>query len=590
MFGKDKNCLLKKLIILCLITISTLSVLFVYNKKSILLFLLVTSVVCFLYQKMIKSTIENRTEIIGAIYTFLLAMAIVVGYKVHYISMRSNIYENYIDIDWSDLLTGIAFAVLLYPGIILLLQLINQCKISSNSLGKKLNNKKFFFVAWFVIFVAWIPYLLTFYPGGLVGDGAHTLEEALQEGVPSSNHWVVFYILTLKFFLWIGSFISTDINIGVFIYAVFESIVFAAICAMVATKIRRKGVPSLVAGGTVLVYALSGFFASYSMSLWKDSLFSAAVVLMVLFLWDMPEDTAISLRDCLKFGVLSLFICFWRNNGLYVLVLCLFGIAVLVKKQGIRLLLAGLSVVVITVIVQGPVYNHLGIHKDSLVESFSVPIQQVAAAINVGAELTDYQKEILYSMIPEEKWAANYCPTLSDDLKNSTDISYLNNHAFDFLTVWAQLMIPHFETYVKAYLMQMLGFWQPGVYRGHYFDYWVGVQDLFNRGFEAKDLIQSVMGISMKGILESNIKFIPSGTMVWIMFFSMTAVLCQNSNRKRRILALFPLFASWCVIMIAAPIAYAYRYIVMLPIAFPIIFTIPFCQTDTCENMSKVVD
>lgn len=582
-----KEKYLSKSILACLIAISAYAVMIKFEKNSTILGLLIICTVYYFYKTIASDNIESRTKCVGGIYAVLLSLAIVAGSQVHYVGMRSKVNENYIELDLSCFLTGITLAVLLYPFIIFLLRFIEKHKLSSNSIDIQQDYKKFFLIAWLVIFSAWLPYLLTFYPGGLVGDGACTLEEALQAGIPNSNHWVVLYILVLKLFLKIGSFISTDINVGIFLYVVFESISFSAVCAAVATKVKQKGVPNIMAWVTVLLYAFSGFFASYSITLWKDALFSAAIVLLVLLLWELPCESKGSLRYCLKFVLLSLFICFWRNNGIYVLILCIVGIAVLLKKQGKHLLMAGVSVVLITSIIQGPVYDSLGIGKDSLIESFSVPIQQIAAVINEGAELTDYQQEILFSTIPKEKWIENYCPTLSDDLKTATNIPYLEEHLSDFLAVWAQLLLPHLGTYVKAYLMQMLGFWQPGVYRGNYFDYWVGVEDFFDRGYEAKDMLQATTGISLKNILESRMEFIPSGTMVWLMFFALSAILCQNTNKRRRILVLLPLLASWLIIMIASPIAYAYRYIVMIPLAFPVIFTIPFFHNEACENLTE---
>lgn len=574
----ERRWSVEEILLLCAILLSSIAVLAKFNKNSTIFILLVTSFIFAMYKKIANLELTKRKLIIAGIYDLFLSLAIIAGSQVHYVEMRSKFTENYIVLDLSCICTGITLAFLLFPIIIIAITITEKFTIYRNAKTKLLNDKSFFIMAWTIIFTAWIPYLLTFYPGGLVGDGTTTLEVALQKGLPNHNHWVVLYILTLKFFLWIGRFISNDINVGPFLYVITESAVFSGVCAAISYKVRKTGIPQLLSWGTVLLYALSGFWATYGMSLWKDGLFSAGVVLIVLLLWEFPKSKEPSFKYCAKFGILSLFLCFWRNNGLYILVLCLLGFFILLKRQRKRILITGLLVVMCTAIIQGPVYNLLGIGKDSLIESFSVPLQQVAAAINNGTELTDSQKEILYATIPKEKWVENYCPTLSDDLKSATDTVYLESHASDFLKVWAQLLVPNFKTYVKAYLMQMLGYWQPGVYRGNYFDYWIGVEDIFHRGWSEKDLFRSMTGIVVKDELISRMNFIPSGCMVWLTFFSLAAIMSQKDDRRKRVLVLLPLIASWCVIMIAAPIAYAYRYIVMLPMAFPITCCLPFCH------------
>ncbi len=557
------------------IFISALNVTGELGYSNMVLVFLIMGVVCFFYDRLYRFSVAFKEQSIICIYTLFLSMAFIAGSQVHYEAMRSSIQENYIDLNLSCVFTGLSLTILLFPILSVIAQLIKRYVIIESDSKSKFD-WKFFLVSGGGILLAWIPYLLTFYPGGVVGDGALTLEMSLQSGVPNHNHWVVFYILILRFFLWIGRFISVDINVGIFLYAIVESLIYAAVCAAVVTMVRKKGIPALFCYAAVCVYALSGFFASYSMTLWKDGIFSSGIVLLALLLWEFPLCERPTFSYMIKFILISLFLCFCRNNGIYVVILCIIGMAFLLKKNGRLLITAGSLVVCFSMFIQGPVYDMAGIGKDSLIESLSVPLQQIAAVVNDGQELTEYQAEIVYSLIPKEIWIENYCPTLSDDLKSATDTEYLEEHLGDFFKVWFQLLIPNFHTYVKSYLMQMLGFWQIGVFKGHYSDYWLGVEDLLGRGYAERDLICEVTGISIKPFLLSRMQFIPSGSMVWITFFSVAAILCQTWNRRKRLLVLLPFIASWAIVMVAAPIAYAYRYIVMLPMAFPIIFSMPF--------------
>ncbi len=520
-----------------------------------------------------------RAKVWCGIYTVLVSLAIVAGRDVHYIGARGTAEENYLDWGLDSLAASLALAVLLYPALLALYRFTVRRPLGAAE--RRPPCRRVLLVMWALIFVCWTPYLLTFYPAGIVGDGALTLEEALAPGVPSGNHWVVLVILTLRFFLWLGSLFKSDPHFGVFLYAVAQSLLLALACAAVSYKLWRLGAPRWAAWGSAAMYALSGFFASYGMVLWKDTLFSAAVVWLALQLWELKENGP-DWKWCVRFSLTALFLCFWRNNGLYVLVLCLAAVAVLLRRKSVRLLACGLAVVVFTMVVTGPVYDALHIRKDSISESLSIPLQQIAATIVSGAELTEEQQEFLYGLLPREEWIASYHPSLSDDLKENDllDTQQLEARFGEFLKVWAQLLPANFGTYVEAYLMQTLGFWQPGAFLGNYNDYWIGVQDVADRGWHLSDWIYFLIGYSPAQTLQRNTRFVASGTAVWLMILAAVLILAQGRDR-RRLLILAPFAASWAVLMLAVPIAYSYRYIFMLAVGFPLVCVLPFCSTRT---------
>ncbi len=518
-------------------------------------------------------------------YAALFSLAVVAGRDVHYAGMEGGADVNFIDWGADSLLASLALAVLVCPAVLALYRFALRRQLTP--VQARPSRLSVWFAMWALIFVCWTPYLLTFYPAGIVGDGALTLEEALTPGVPSSNHWVVPVILTMRFFLWLGSLISADLHVGVFLYALAQSLLFSAVCAAVAYRLWRAGAPRWAAWGSAAMYAVSGFFASYGMALWKDALFAAGVVWLALQLWQLSQAEP-GWKQCLNFTLTALFLCFWRNNGLYVLLLCLAALTVLMRRRAKRLLACGLAAVIFAMVVTGPVYDALGIRKDSLTESVSVPMQQIAAALSDGAATTPEQEAVLFRILPEEEWTASYHPTLSDDLKGNTalDAAYLETHFGDFLAVWVQLLPANFGTYVEAYLMQTLGCWQPGVFQGSYTDYWIGVQDVADRGWHSTDWIETLTGRSLSQLLQRSTRFVPSGTMVWVMFLVLALVLAQGQGRRARLLVLAPFAASWLVLMLAMPIAYAYRYILMLAVGLPLLCLLPFAGQTLREKMA----
>ena len=438
----------------------------------------------------------------------------------------------------------------------------------------RLSGRTCFFAAWAVIFACWMPYLLAYWPAGLVGDGANTLEDALRPGLPTHNHWVVLYILTIRFFVWLAGVFGGGLPVALYLYAVAQSLAFSAALAAVVWQLDCLGAPRLATAACTLMYACSGFFASYGMVTWKDTLFSAAVVLLAMQLWRFAAQRTASARQTVLFALTLLFVCFWRNNGLYIVVPSLVVLALAFRRQAARLLAAGLAAVVFTMAVQGPGYDALGIEKDGINESASIPLQQIAAVIQKDRPLTEEQQEILFSILPEETWKENYCPQLSDDLKGTPELNrdYLQEHFGDFLKVWAQLLPANLDIYVEAYLLQTNGFWMPGSWHGGYYEFFQGVQDLFSRGIANVDWFQRWTGFGVQNILARFTRFVSAGTMAWVLLAAFFFCLGKpKGRRKGDLLLLTPLLFSWLTLMVSTPIAHSYRYVLMLPIALPLL-------------------
>lgn len=525
----------------------------------------------------------GHARVWAGVYSLLLSAVLTVSRLVRGgTDISAGPETNYIE--WNgkkDLAILLPLAVLLW---LAFLQLRRVCAAHSlNGMQPRPRGRRCFLIAWGLIFLGWSPYLLAYWPVGLVGDGAHALEEALAAGVPSSNHWVVLYILTLRFFVWLAGLFGGGLSVGLCLYAVAQSAAFAAVCAAVVWQLYRLGVPRLVVAACTVLYACSGFFASYGMAAWKDTLFSAAVVLLAMQLWQAGVRGD-SPRQAAAFFFTLLFVCFWRNNGIYVAVPAVVILALACRKQALRMAAAGAAALLITLAVQGPGYDALGIEKDSMTESISVPLQQLAATLYEGRPVTEEQGEVLFSILPEEEWTRVYSPCISDDLKGNAllDSAYLEEHFSDFLRVWAELLPANLDVYVEAYLMQTLGFWQPGSWNGFYYEYFVGVQDLHGRGVVSVDWFRQWTGIDVAGILLNSTRFVSCGTMVWIMLGVFCFCLAKPRGRRRAdLLLLTPLLFSWLSLMLAVPIAHSYRYALMLPIALPLLCLLPLYDRGT---------
>ena len=515
-----------------------------------------------------------------ALFSFPFGLAVSVGSTVRVSGMRSSMAHNRLSLSPAVLAKGLALGLLLLPFVLLLLRLsgLYRERAAARTHTPALP-KRFPLLAWGLILLGWLPYLLVFCPGGIVGDGACALEDALAPGIIQSNRWMAFVVLVQRLFIRLAYLFAGEtlagLQLGIYLYVI-ASCVFVSRClASLCAALPRHGLPRWCAWASVAMFALCGFFASHAMSLWKDGPFSGGIVLLCVWLWDLRLQPRLSARHFIRFTLLFLFLCFWRPNGIVILILSLLLLLLLLRKKFLKIFLCGLCVVVFFFGVTGPVYRALGIRNFTATESISVPLQQMAAVVNGNGKISDKQKQTLFEIIPEETWAL-YSPTLSDDLKNNLDPEAFKARMPAFLRTWAELLVPNFVIYVRAYLMQTLGYWQPFVHNGNYLDYWFGIQDLAGRGYHRTDLVKKLTGKDLSPYLQRCAGFISSGTMVWLLMLTLALLLAEKKTGRARLVPLVPLFVCWLVIMLSVPIAYSYRYVLMLPMALPLILACPF--------------
>ena len=513
------------------------------------------------------------------VYSLGLGLAVSVTLTLHYADIHAGTIHNYILLDGTTGLRGVGFAVPVFVMLLLLRRVVRDRFAGSERKGNG-SSRPFFFAVWGILICAWLPYLLSFYPGGLVGDGAEAMEFVLNPSQPIQSRWGTAFILVLRGFAALGRCFSPDVNLGVFLYVCASFLAYSAVCAGVIATLRRMGLPR---GGLVILtglYAFSGHYASYSIGLWKDGLFGAGIVLFSLRFRRVFQEGAAGKKEDLKTGSIMLFLCLWRNFVAYAALAA--GLAMRLGtrgKQGKRMGLVLICAALCALLIQGPVFGTMGVVDTPIEESLAIPLQQVAAVVEAGESLTEDQESVLFQLLPRDDWTYLYAPADSDHIKFILEEGVLRKNLVPFLRVWVQLLFRYPGICLRAHLMETLGFWQPyGGNRGIYFDWFLGVEDLYGRGFAEKDLLLDWTGITFVPGLMRRLPFVPSGTAGWILLLSLTLILCQKGRNRTRLLMLMPFLFCWVTTLLVAPIAYSYRYVEMLAMGLPLFLALPFLR------------
>lgn len=500
------------------------------------------------------------------IFSLLLSLAVVVGTKIN---LSGEPYFGQMTI--ADLRNaGIWFVLILTIGKLLVV-IIRGWSFEIQALTI---HKKWWLGSFLLLILLWSPYLLAYYPGILTPDSLTSLLQAKDLSL-LYNHIPVAYTLLVALFARIGWQIG-DANFGVFLFSLAQLLIMAGVLSYSAYWLRAKMRRPAAACIALLFYGMNPVIAMHSITMWKDVLFSAWIVLLCLFLFDMALGGGKRLdskKGMRELCVLLLLVCFGRNNGLYVAVFCLGVLLIVYKDVRKKLLVRGGGLLLAVLLIQGPGYNALGINQSGFAESVGIPLQQISYTVIHDAELSEQDGEFLEKIIPVSAIEESYSPVSADNIKFNQEFNtaFFEENKGGFVKLYLKLLPAHLRSYTESYLLSTSGFWQ--IERTN----WLVGEEVYENdmGIYNIDLLKEYFQSDWKeGVpdLITLMKWIPItnvGVMVWLVFFFIAAGFALR-QRFKAFLAV-PLIGCWITLMIATPVASQFRYVYYYHLMLPIV-------------------
>lgn len=440
---------------------------------------------------------------------------------------------------------------------------------------------KVYLAVFILILLAWLPYLLALSPGSVLEDSLDSVSQILDPSVPVNNHHPVLYTLYVGIFVKAGLFLG-NINIGVFLYSVVQAGVMAGTIAYTIMIMCRKAIPVLFTGAAMIWYMFMPFFPDYAMTMWKDPIFSCALLWMSLLLMELAEEKEkiCSRRWLIKYMAVCLITAFFRNNGIYVVVLSIAAAAILCRGKLKRFLCTMLAVLAAYYAITGTVYNWCGIRTE-FVESVGIPLQQIAAVVVNDGDISQEEEQFLYALLPEEEWKNSYAPCLVDKIKWNGQFNdeFLEENKTRFLKVWMSLLVNNFPEYVKAYGMETLGFWKIGVQDEYgYIDTFIAENGY---GIHESSTLQKITGSGLNEFVRNFRIYVGSGTLLWLILGAALFVLRDKSSFW---IVFIPALGNWMTTMIAAPVAFSFRYVYIFALGLPLFLSLPIWRKADQES------
>lgn len=527
------------------------------------------------------SEIKNRRlYACSAVFSFLLSASCVVGAKVNI--TRGEIEPLY----RHDAVYFLALAAVFFFFFSWLASLILEHPFALAAKAE-LTPKRVWVACSVLLFICWIPCFFVFCPGTITNDSMSCINQAIGRDCLSSQQ-SVFYILLMKPFLLVAQSIGKSLGLGAAMFLLFQAAAMAALIGYFPCWLASKGFPRWVISLAMAYFILNPVFAMYSISMWKDILFSALLFVYVLNVYDIQQSSGkwLESRSCFPWFILSnVLLAFMRNNGYYIIFVTLIVIAVSYRKSWKRLVPAFLAVLIIIPVIQGPVYNACGVAQSPFAESVGIPLQQIGYTVKNNGKITPEQSKFLDQLLPLDEMKRAYTPDTSNGIKFYKDFndSFLEKNKGQFLKVWGEMLAPNAGKYLKSYIMETLGYWH------------VGTTDWVLCYGVSPNLGESNDGIYMPNICNlaknrssieqtfNNLQnvipilswLVNIGFLFWTAAFSAMMLIIRKKGKV--LLTYLPLLLLWGTLMVAAPTFCEFRYMFAFAIALPalIVFMFP---------------
>jgi len=496
----------------------------------------------------------------------------IVSTKTTYGGPLSHIDETYIDMSFS-----VKDIIAIWGGTIVISVLIHIIRTCLVRFAHTTQNRKTPWVTYAMLMIlmvfCWMPYLLTFVPGGVWADTVDSIAQCLVNTY--RNHHPILYTLSWKALIhFFGTRLHLDWIWVIEAYVIIQTLMLSFACSYMLIWMYENGVHIVLIVASLVYICVFNNFPLYALSLWKDTPFACVFIIYVCTIGDLSlrPECINNKKWIIKYVVTTVLLMFTRNNGIYIVIatslICLlycFRKKVFVK----RYLTVTLLSIIVYFIITGPVYGAIGFkNADNREESYGIMLQQMGYIVSDdSSNISQEEREILNNILSIDKWKEVYTPADVDSIKWSEDFDheYFNNNIGTIRKCYISLCTKNFKKAVEAYLLATMGFWDIGKQSSHGYvvlDNW-GLSELGDVKYNA---LKSLLGIDLSTKLRP-VHYVSSAIFLWLYLFLGLIIV---GIRKSNAIPLVPGYVLWATIMIATPVAFHHRYIIGVVFTMPV--------------------
>ena len=231
-------------------------------------------------------TIKNkRANIIAIIISTILSIIEIVCKSIDKDYTLNNIINKWLIINF------IGYFMLGWTSIkwiFIILEKINKTNMHNFRIVK--NDYCFFIICFILIMLAWIPYFLKYYPGIITPDSYTQIEQTIGIGELSDHHPIA-HTAIISVCINIGLMIFRNINSAIACYSIVSMILMTCIDATVLLYLRKKNTSTIILLILLAFYMFYPVNAMYSITMWKDVLFSGIFPIFLILCSELIFNT-----------------------------------------------------------------------------------------------------------------------------------------------------------------------------------------------------------------------------------------------------------------------------------------------------------
>lgn len=452
--------------------------------------------------------------------------------------------------------------------------------IGSNNVRIFEERKEFSFKMLFgfsgILFICMIPFLLSNYPAVMTPDSLSQYRQvAGMEGYNDHHPWL--HTMIIKLFYEVGHILSSNEYFAIACYTVVQMVVVAFSVGYVWSTLYELGLKKEFCVAGVVLFAAYPYNLIYGVTIWKDILFTMAVLVLTITLFrlylQIRTADEIVVRDIVLYTISGFMMCMLRHNGLYAFfAACPFLLWFFRKKWKI-LVPVTILIVAACFVIKGPVMNAVGVEPGKLAYKLCVPLQQVGRVIADDCELTEEEVEKIEKINVISYVRENYQRHGADPMFAWViygNQEYLQEHIDEYFDLWVSLGLRYPDKYLQSFIDLTMGYWYPmDPEQIVYF----GITENDN-GLITQPILKGPVIVKIHEVLTKLFTIFPvygigysMGAVFWLLILLLAVAV--NKRNYGMCIASIPLLFLTMTLFIAVPLVADIRY------GYPLLVTIP---------------
>ena len=313
-----------------------------------------------LFQKVIGIK-DKRAKICCSVLAIIFGLCEVIGYSISkYCNLSCIIGSKSVAL--KAILKFIGYYITFY-NILLLLFKKGMPKIKTlknKEFNFFTNNKKSFFCVALIIFLCYLPYFLSQYPGIVSTDSISEISTSLFSMNNMVNHHPVLHIIIVSIFMNIGKAIN-NYNLGIALYSISQMIFTTCTFSFVLYYLAKKNVNFYIRVLCFIIFALYPPFANYSITMWKDVPFGLSMLLYTIGMVELATNKEFlkSVKNKILFSLVTIMVILFRNNGIYVVILSIPFMIFFTQSSRRTITIISIILIILYAIWKGPIFSLL---------------------------------------------------------------------------------------------------------------------------------------------------------------------------------------------------------------------------------------